>query len=79
MYEVVVSKVWKRDDGRTASIYGAVPWQSDDEATRWKLVETGFTVKNTQTGTIGVGKQPFQTREEAQFLADKLNRLRRRD
>jgi len=72
-YTVVESKVWKRDDGKTASIYSACPWTSDDEKARWSLVTVGWTVKDTALNTFGIGRAPFKTQEQAQALADKLN------
>lgn len=65
-YEVIESKTWKRDDGATASIYGAVPWTSSSEEKRWKIVPRGFTVRDNVSGTVGIGKQPWATRAEAQ-------------
>jgi hypothetical protein len=70
-YDVIESKVWKRDDGRTASIYGAVPWTSSNEEKRWKIATRGYTVRDNVSGTVGVGRQPWQTRDEAQAWADK--------
>jgi len=72
-YEVVESKVWKRDDGKTASIYGSCPWTSDAEKSRWSLVTVGWNVRDTTLNTFGTGRAPFETREKAQALADKLN------
>lgn len=73
-YEVIESKAWKSDDGRTASIYGAVPWTSPSEEKRWKMVTRGYTVRDNVSGTVGIGRQPWQTRSEAQVWADKENR-----
>jgi hypothetical protein len=70
-YEVIESKVWKRDDGATASIYGAVPWTASSEEKRWKMVTRGYTVRDNVSGTVGVGRQPWKTREEAQAWIDK--------
>lgn len=69
-YEVIESKSWKRDDGATASIYGAVPWTSSSEEKRWKIVPRGFTVRDNVSGTVGIGKQPWATRAEAQAWVD---------
>jgi hypothetical protein len=73
-YEAIESKSWLRDDGRTASVYGALPWTSPSEAPRWRLVSRGWTVCNPLTGEIGVGRPPCATRELAQALADSLGR-----
>jgi len=69
-YEVIESKTWKRDDGATASIYGAVPWTSSSEEKRWKIVPRGYTVRDNVSGTVGIGKQPWATRAEAQAWVD---------
>lgn len=76
-YEVIESKVWERDDGRKASIYGALPWPpgaSEQEQARWKIVSQGWTVRNPLTNEVGVGRPPSPTKELAQALADKLGR-----
>ena len=72
-YTVTESKVWVRDDGRTASPYGAVPWVTAGEKDRWKLVKRGYTVQDNVRGTIGIGRVPWSTRAEAQAWADKEN------
>jgi hypothetical protein len=73
IYEATPSRLWRRDDGRTASPYGACPWTSKAEAARWKLEQVGWTVRDNQTGTIGLGRVPFKTEEEAQEMASRLN------
>lgn len=70
-FDVIESLVWKRDDGRSASPYGAVPWTSPAEEKRWQLVKRGYTVRNNERGTIGIGRQPWATRAEAQEWVDK--------
>jgi hypothetical protein len=73
-YEVVPARLWVRDDGATASIYGAVPWVSEVEKARWAIVLKGFTVRNPLTGQVGVGRPPEATVELAQALAKRLGR-----
>jgi hypothetical protein len=68
-YEVVESKLWVRDDGRTASPYGANPWTSDAERPRWTLQVKGWTVRNPHTGEVGVGRTPWANREDAERFA----------
>jgi len=70
-YDVIESKVWKRDDGATASPYGASPWTTASEEKRWKLITRGYTVRDNERGTIGIGRVPWATRAEAQAWADK--------
>lgn len=73
-YEVVESKIYKRDDGARASIYGALPWRSEAEKARWSVVSEGWTVRNPLTGQVGVGRPACNTYAQAQELADKLGR-----
>jgi len=73
-YEVIESKVWTRDDGARASIYGAVPWVSEAEKARWSVVSQGWTVRNPRTGQVGVGRPALPTREAAAAFALKLGR-----
>lgn len=70
-FEVIESKHWVRDDGRTASLYGAVPWVSSSEEKRWKIVPRGYTVRDNERGTVGIGRVPWTTRTEAQAWVDK--------
>lgn len=72
-WEVVESRVWKRDDGAKASIYGACPWASDAEKPRWQVVGQGWTLRNLRSGTVGTGRVPYATREEAQRACDEFN------
>lgn len=72
-YEVIESKAWRRDDGRTASIYGAVPWTSAGEEPRWEIATRGYTVRDAVSGTVGIGRVPWATRAEAQAWADEHN------
>jgi hypothetical protein len=67
-YEAIESKVWRSATGRTVSIYGALPWFSEaqKQAEGWTLVVTGFTVRNLSDGTVGIGRVPWKTLEEAQ-------------
>lgn len=78
MYEVVESKRWKNHvTGNTASIYGAVPWTRSADKDSWSIETVGWTVRNTQTNTVGVGRVPWKTHTEAQQWADTENaRLR---
>lgn len=65
-YEVIESKQWVRDDGITASIYGAVPYTSDLDRGRWRIEMCGWTIFDKVTNTVGVGRRPFASREEAE-------------
>lgn len=72
---VIESKSWLHTSGRRASIYGAAPWTNETDRPNWQIVTRGWTVKNPD-GTIGCGRPPCATIEEAQALADRLNALR---
>ena len=66
MYEVIESKRWKHADGRTASLYGAVPYLNDSDREAWTLETVGFTVRNNKTEAVGIGRAPWKTQAEAQ-------------
>jgi hypothetical protein len=69
---VIESKVWEDGDtGRRVSPYGVLPYHSDN----WKLVSTGWTTLDNNTGQVGTGRVPCKTREEAEVLATKLNSI----
>ena len=69
---VIPSRAWRHTSGRTASIYGASPWTNPADKPNWALVERGWTTLNPD-GTVGCGRPPCATQEEAQALADRLN------
>lgn len=72
--EIVESKHWKNlVTGQTASPYGACPWVSDSDKRNWKLVVRGYTWKNSN-GTVGLGRQPAKTYEEAVEVMNNVNR-----
>jgi hypothetical protein len=73
---VIVSRVWVNTvSGRTASIYGAAPWTSPAGKAEWEMVSRGFTWE-MDNNTIGCGRVPAATREEAEaFMADWNGRL----
>ena len=72
-YKVVPSVHYQRDDGRKASIYGACPWTSDEEKTRWQLVNNGFTVYDAHFNTYGLGRPPFKSISDAESFVAKIN------
>lgn len=70
--EIIEAKRWEnKKTGQTASIYGSVPYQSDKED--WHIVKVGYTWK-MQDGTIGFGRQPAKTLEEAKEVMKKINK-----
>lgn len=71
-WEIVEARTWVRDDGATASIYGAAPWLTEAERPRWTLRADGWTVRNPHTGEVGACRPPVATREAAEALAAQL-------
>jgi hypothetical protein len=76
-YEVIESKLWRSSEGRTVSIYGALPWYSEAQKTAegWYLSVEGYTVRDLSTGTVGIGRRPWNDRETAQAWVDSYNPL----
>lgn len=73
--EVIESRRWKNTKtGRTASLYGAVPWSGENDGT-WIVETVGYTWK-LDNGTIGLGRTPAKTRDEAVKIMNEFN-LRR--
>jgi hypothetical protein len=75
--EVIEARHWKhKDSGATASLYGSIPWSGrpGDRKEDWQLVGVGWTIQ-WEDGTIGIGRQPFKTKEEAEnFLVEREQR-----
>lgn len=71
-YQVIESKHWKHPSGRTASIYGALPYVGRNDG--WEIVSNGWTVQNPYTGEVGMGHPACATRELAQALAERLGK-----
>lgn len=73
--EVIESRRWKHTKtGQTASPYGAVPWSTDAEREHWTLETVGYTWK-LDNGTVGLGRRPAKTREEALQIMNEVNAL----
>lgn len=76
--KVVESQVWVNStNGQRASPYGACPWGSEADRPNWKLVTVGYTWVN-DNGTVGLGRMPAKTYEEAVEVMHKVNALGRR-
>jgi len=61
-WEVITSFVRKnKKTGKTQSPYGSAPPDPEN----WELVKVGYTVRNTRTGIVGIGRQPWATESEA--------------
>lgn len=71
--EVIPSKSWKNTHtGATASLYGAVPYVTTAEAEGWEIVVKGYTWL-CSNDTIGLGRPPAKTYEEAVEVMNKFN------
>jgi hypothetical protein len=68
-YEVIESRAWKHTSGKTASICGASPWTSLNDAPNWEVVSRGWTVRNPYTGQVGVCRQPWADKADAEAYA----------
>lgn len=70
---VIPSRQWRNArTGATASLYGACPWTCDAEKADWSLVTVGWTWE-LSNGTIGLGRVPAKTREEAEEIMARYN------
>ena len=71
--EVIPHRFWEHTSGLKASLFGACPWTNAADKENWQVIERGWTWRDNRNGTIGLGRIPAKTREEAQELADKIN------
>lgn len=74
-YEVIPYVCYRNAlTGQRASIYGAVPWQNENERQAWSTSEESWTIRNPLTGETGMGKPPFKTYDAACRAALKMGR-----
>lgn len=66
-YEVIPARRWQHPDGRTASLYGATPGDG------FVLTMVGWTVQDLRTGTVGIGRKPWESFEDACKWVDAQN------
>jgi hypothetical protein len=66
-FEIIESRCWQAEDGRKASLYGAVPWTSEADRLNWHVATVGWTVQHKKTGTVGIGQTPWKTKAEAEM------------
>lgn len=62
--------------GKKASIYGAAPWGFGPNPGTWEVVTTGYTwerVSYRGNVTVGLGRVPAKTYEEAVEVAEKFS------
>ncbi len=66
-YTVIESLVWvNTHTGQRASTFGAIPWTDPADRPSWTLQAVGYTVRDNRLGTVGIGRKPWDTREQAQ-------------
>ncbi len=71
--EVVEARRWRNvETGVTASIYGACPWWSAAKRQQWIMETIGWTWR-LDNGTVGRGRPPVATRQEAIAIMKQLN------
>ena len=61
--------------GKTASLYGSVPWVCEADRAQWEVETLGWTWR-TSEGTIGLGRAPEPTKSGAERVAAKINGAR---
>jgi len=70
---IIESKKWVNSEtGATASIYGSLPYWTEAEGKKWKIVTSGYTWQ-LNDGTIGLGRIPAKTYEEAVEVMNSIN------
>ena len=71
--EIIESRKWFNiKTEQTASIFGAVPYYSEADKPNWIIKATGYTWK-LDNGTVGLGRVPAKTYEEAKEVMDRVN------
>jgi hypothetical protein len=78
MLRVIERRFWRHTSGATASLYGAVPWHTSTEAADWEIVAEGYTVQDSETGTIGHPGLATRSREAVEAFAERENARRAR-
>jgi hypothetical protein len=72
VWEVIPARRWRHTSGRSASVYGALPWTSDAGKAEWTMETSGWTWRMSN-GTVGLGRVPAATREEAEAVMARVN------
>jgi len=71
--EIIGSKIWRnKNTGAVASIFGAVPWTNPEDKRSWVIETRGFTWR-LDNGTVGLGRVPAKTYEEARKVMNRIN------
>ncbi len=72
--KVIESTVWRnRITGARASRFGAVPWVNATDRDNWSLEPDGYTWVMSN-GTVGIGRRPAVSRDEADRVMRDWNR-----
>ena len=70
---IIQSKHWKNSvTGATVSIYGSVPYVNEQDKVNWQVVIRGYTWQ-LDNGTVGLGRQPAKTMNEALEIMKQFN------
>jgi len=72
--EVTEARFWfNKATGATASLYGSTPWSGDArEKSEWEIRVGGWTWR-LDNGTVGCGRRPAATRDEAEAFMREFN------
>lgn len=68
---------WQSANGQTASVYGAVPYYSQEQKIQegWEIVKSGW-IPEWSDGTVGAGRPPHATLEEAKaFYGNPMEKI----
>lgn len=75
-YEVIPSRCYQhKETGMKASLCGAHP-AADGNTDAWEVIQVGWTVRDHKRNVVGIGRQPWATKEEADTWAKEQNGLR---
>ncbi len=66
-YEPVEARIMSHPDGRIASPYGAHPGPG------FRLVSMGWTIRDNLCNTVGLGRKPYASLQEAREVCVLLN------
>ena len=73
--KIIEARQWRNiATKQTASIYGAVPYTNEKDKANWIMENVGFTWVNSN-GTIGLGRMPAKTMQEAIEVMERVNKL----
>lgn len=71
--EIIESRRWvNKVTGQTASLHGSIPFGINDVNHNWVIETAGYTWR-LDNGTIGLGRSPAKTKDEALAVAERFN------